>query len=113
MCKNVNFCGVNFKSSLFSIPSAAYIDTVSGGYHIRYKFYGCNPEYTGTIFAKLADNTISSENGKITFYNNHNIEETVEALESFNLNILFWIFWIILMGACVFGFYYIDNRWLE
>jgi hypothetical protein len=113
MCKNVNFCGVTFKSSLFSIPSAAYIDTVSGGYHIRYKFYGCNSEYTGTIFAKLADNTISSENGKINFYNNHNIEETIEALESFNLNILFWIFWIILMGACVFGFYYIDNRWLE
>lgn len=113
MSKDVNFCGVAFKSSLFSLPAATYIDTVSGGYHIRYKYYGCNPEYTGTIFAKLADNTISSENGEITFYNNHNIEETIEALEFFNWNVLFWIFWIILMGACVFGFYYIDNRWLE
>ena len=113
MSKKVNFCGVTFKSSLFSLPMASYIDTVDGGYHIRYKYYGCNAKYTGTIFAKLADNTINSEHGKITFYNNHNIEETIETLEFFNWNVLFWIFWIILMGACVFGFYYIDNRWLE
>ena len=111
--KEVNFCGITFKSSIFSLPTAVHIDTVSGGPRVRYKYYGCNVEYTGTIFAKLADNTISSEHGKITFYNNYNIEETIKALELFNWNILFWIFWIILMGACVFGFYYIDNRWLE
>ena len=42
-----------------------------------------------------------------------NIDETIETLEFFNWNIVFWIFWVILMGACMFGFYYIDNRWLE
>ena len=113
MCEKVKFCNVVFEPSLFSLPSATHIDTVSGGYHIRYKYYGCNQKYTGTIFAKLSDNTINNEGSKITFYNNQNIDETIETLEFFNWNVVFWIFWVILMGACVFGFYYIDNRWLE
>lgn len=113
MCEKVKFCGVVFEPSLFSLPSATYIDTVKGGYHIRYKYYGRNQKYTGTIFAKLSDNTISNEGSKIIFYNNQNIDETIETLEFFNWNIVFWIFWVILMGACVFGFCYIDNRWLE
>lgn len=112
-CKEVKFCGVVFDTSLFQLPSTTHIDTVSGGYHIRYKYYGCQPQYTGTIFAKLSDNTINNEGGRINFYNNQNIDETIETLQFFNWNVVFWIFWTILMGACVFGFYYIDNRWLE
>ena len=26
---------------------------------------------------------------------------------------LFWVIWIIVIGLCVFGFYYIDNEWIE
>lgn len=44
---------------------------------------------------------------------NINIEETVENLESGGVVIIFWILWIVLTGGCVFGFYYIDNKWLE
>lgn len=44
---------------------------------------------------------------------NIDIEETVEYLESGGGVIIFWIFWILLTGGCVFGFYYIDNKWLE
>lgn len=112
-CKEVKFCGVVFDTSLFQLPSTTHIDTVSGGYHIRYKYYGCQPQYTGTIFVKLSDDTINNEGGRINFYNNQNIDETIETLQFFNWNVVFWIFWTILMGACVFGFYYIDNRWLE
>ena len=42
-----------------------------------------------------------------------NIEETVERLESGGGEIIFWILWIILIIICVFGFYYLDNKWLE
>ena len=42
-----------------------------------------------------------------------NIEETVERLESGGGEIVFWILWIILMVVCIFGFYYLDNNWLE
>ena len=54
ICEQVKFCGVVFKPSLFVLPSASHIDTVSGGYHIRYKYYGCAQKYTGTIFANLS-----------------------------------------------------------
>lgn len=42
-----------------------------------------------------------------------NIEETVEHLESGVGQGIFWICWILLICSCVFGFYYLDNEWLE
>ena len=46
---------------------------------------------------------------------NTNIEETMDVLVTNGTfwQILFWIFWIVLTGAAVFGFYYLDNEWLE
>lgn len=41
------------------------------------------------------------------------INETVDRLESDFTLWLFWIVWIILIGVCVYGFYYLDNEWLE
>jgi hypothetical protein len=41
------------------------------------------------------------------------IEETVDMLESTAPIYIFWAFWIILIGLAVYGFYCIDNRWLE
>lgn len=38
-CKNVIFCGIEFPSDKIPFPSASYIDTVGGGYHIRYVYY--------------------------------------------------------------------------
>lgn len=26
---------------------------------------------------------------------------------------IFWIIWMVLIGVCVYSFYYIDNKWLE
>ena len=50
-----------------------------------------------------------------SFYENMKIDETVERLTSdSNIGIIiFWIIWIVLIGLCVYGFYYIDNDWLE
>ena len=42
-----------------------------------------------------------------------NINDTVDHLQSNVGVIIFWIFWIILIGGMVFGFYYLDNRWLD
>ena len=58
----------------------------------------------------MRDKTISDNTN---FYNNMNIEETVERLEYGGGEIIFWVFWIILIIACVFGFYFLDNKWLE
>ena len=109
-CKEISFCGITFKSNKFDIPSTDYIDTIKESSHIRYKYYGTGTKFTGTIFTELKDKTISDNTN---FYNNMNIEETVERLESGGGEIVFWILWIILIIICVFGFYYLDNKWLE
>ena len=109
-CKEISFCGITFDSNKFGIPSTNYINTIKESSHVRYKYYGTETKFTGTIFTKLKDKTISDNT---YFYNNKNIEETVDCLESKGEEISFWIFWIILIFACVFGFYYLDNKWLE
>ena len=109
-CNEVTFCGITFNVSKFNIPSSHHIDTIKESSHIRYKYYGVETEFTGTIFTDLRDKTISDNTN---FYNGMNIEETVEYLESSGGEIIFWIFWILLTGGCVYGFFYIDNKWLE
>lgn len=109
-CQEISFCGITFKSSKFDIPCTDYIDAIKESSHVRYKYYGTGTKFTGTIFTELKDKTISDNTN---FYNNMNIEETVERLESGGEEIVFWILWIILIIVCVFGFYYLDNKWLE
>lgn len=109
-CKEVTFCGIKFSSDKIDLPSSTYKDTIDGGYHIRYRYYVCDNKYTGTIFGYLTDKSIKD---KADFYNGMNIKQTVNYLESGIVEIVFWIIWIIVIGLAVFGFYYLDNRWLE
>lgn len=87
-----------------------HIDTIKESSHVRHKYYGVDTEYIGTIFTELRDKTISDNS---SFYENSTIEETVDYLESDWELWLFWVIWIIVIGLCVFGFYYIDNEWIE
>ena len=109
-CQEISFCGITFNSNKIDLPSTDYIDTIKESSHIRYKYYGVGTNYIGTIFTDLRDKTIS-DNTK--FYKDKNIEETVKQLESGGGAIIFWIFWIVLICGCVFGFYYAENKWLE
>ena len=109
-CKEVSFCGVKFASNKIDLSDADYIDTIKESSHVRYKYYGVGTEYKGTIFTDLRDKTISDNT---PFYNNSTIDETIKYLESDFPIIIFWIFWSILIGGCVYGFYYMDNKWLE
>ena len=109
-CNEVTFCGITFNVNKFNIPSSNHIDTIKESSHIRYKYYGVGTEFTGTIFTDLRDKTITDNTN---FYNGMNVEETVERLEAGGGEIIFWIFWTLLIGGCVYGFFYIDNWWLE
>lgn len=109
-CKEISFCGITFDSSKFDIPNTDYIDTIKESSHIRYQYYGTSTKFTGTIFTDLRDKTISDNT---SFYNNSTIDETIKHLESGGGVIIFWICWILLIGAAVFGFFYLDNKWLE
>lgn len=109
-CKEISFCGVNFTSNKIDLPGTDYIDTINESSHVRYKYYGIGTEYKGTIFTDLRNKTISDNT---SFYNNLTINKTIERLESDFPIIIFWIFWVILIGGMVFGFYYLDNSWLD
>lgn len=108
-CEEISFCGISFDSSKFDIPAAEYVDTVQESSYYRYKYYGTGTSFTGTIFTQLADGTISENSD---FYN-MDIEKSVNRLESGSGEIVFWILWVALTIACVFIFYYFDNKWLE
>lgn len=109
-CKEVSFCGVIFNSKKIELPSSYYIDTIKESGTIRYKYYVVDTKYTGTIFTSLKDKTISDNT---PFYQDLSIEETVDMLESGTWAFIFWFFWIVLIAVCVYGFYYLDNEWLE
>jgi hypothetical protein len=109
-CKEISFCGVVFDSNKINLPSSSYITTIKESSHIRYKYYGTETEFTGTIFAELKDNTIPDNTG---FYKNDTIEDVLKSLKSNWQLVVFWIVWILLTGGLVVGFYYIDNYWLE
>lgn len=110
ICKEISFLGRVFTSEKIDLPGAEHIDTIKESSHVRYKYYGVGLNFTGTIFADLKDGTIPDNT---PFYANKSIEETVEHLESGSMLVIFWIFWIAVIGFCVYGFYYIDNEWLE
>lgn len=111
-CKEVSFCGIVFDSNKIKLPSADYIDTIKESSRVRYKYYGTGTRFKGTIFTELKGKTISDNTH---FYQDRTIDKTVEHLESKEVfwQVLFWIFWIGLIGAVVYGFYYLDNQWLE
>ena len=119
--EEIIFCGITFPYEKINMNLLSnHIETINGDrtyswyseefVKVRYRYYGIDAKHTGTIFTDLRNKTISDNT---SFYNNMTIEETVGYLESGAVVIIFWIFWIILIGACVFGFFYIDNRWLE
>ena len=110
--KEISFCNIILPINKIKLPSTDYIDTIKESSHVRYKYYGIGTKFTGTIFADLRDKTITDNT---IFYNDMTIQETVDHLEFSGTAfvIIFWIVWVILTGVVVFGFYYIDNRWLE
>ena len=110
-CDEVTFLGVTFDSNKIDIPERNYIGRIKESSKIRYEYYGTETEHVGTIFTDLRDDTITDGTN---FYKNMTIDETVEHLKAIDWTIVFWIIWIIIViGSCVYGFYYIDNRWLE
>lgn len=110
-CKEITFLGVKFDSNKIDIPGMNYINTIKESSHVRFKYYGTGTKHTGTIFAELKDKTIQKGTN---FYKDCTIEDTVKRLETgVGGLVFFWFFWIILTIFCVYGFYYLDNRWLE
>lgn len=108
--KEIEFCGIVFPISRIDVPSAEYIDTIKESRNIRYKYYGTGTNFKGTIFTELRDGTISEGTN---FIEGKTIEQALKTYTSGWEIAFFWIVWAMLICAAVWGFYYVDNRWLE
>jgi len=106
----IRFLKIDFSYGKVSIPSGDHIKTIKESSNIRYKYYGCQKEYTGTIYTSLKDGSIAEHS---EFFPNTDIEEALQKKTSGVGLWIFWIFWIALTGTSIFGFYYLDNQWLE
>lgn len=116
----ISFCGVVFPYGKIVLPNKQHIETINGGKEwswrsgervkVRFKYYGISTNHTGTIYTYLAYNTISDSS---LFYKDCTIEQALERCISGGCNIIFWIAWILFAGACIYGFCYLDNGWLE
>lgn len=111
-CKEVTFCETIFPSSKICLPTTNYIETIKESSNVRYKYYGIETSYKGTIFTDLRNNTISN---KSPFYANMDINAAIKhiSVTATVALIIFWIVWIGLIVLAVFLFYKAENKWLE
>ena len=118
--ENVRFCDIEFPYEKIPYSLDNYIETIKSGREyswksgefvkVRFKYYGTPVKHTGTIYTRLSDGTISDSS---QFFKDYTIKQALDSCTSGIGNIMFWLFWIILMIAIVIGFCYLDNRWLE
>lgn len=112
-CTTINFCGVDFSTSKINLSNQEYYNkTEYVGSDDRWVYYTIDTNFTGTIYTNLSDNTIIN-NSK--FMNNLSTAAAQKELIRNNKGMLifFWIVWVLLIALAVYGFYYIDNDWLE
>jgi len=105
----ISFLNVEFEYGAIPFSGKHYITTVNESSDVRYKYYGSPIKECGTLYSNLKNNGINDSK----FYNNKNIQETIEWLKSNYQTVIFWVSWVILMIVALVGFFYIDNRWLE
>lgn len=105
----INFVGSEFEYGAIPFPHSIHIKTIKESRKIRYCYYASPSSCEGTLYAVLNNDTINTSN----FYHDMTIDETVDYLESGVELIVFWVFWIPFTGFLVWGFYVLDNKWLE
>lgn len=105
----ITFLNVEFNYGMISFPPSHQIAIVKTGKNKRNVYYGTETTFTGTIYTTLKNNTISNTK----FYNSKTISDTIDSLESGYQLVIFWILWILLIAGLVFGFYYLENNWLD
>jgi hypothetical protein len=105
----ISFLDAEFAYGDIAFPSGTYIETIKESNKIRYKYYGSPTEVSGTLYAKLENNTISNT----TFHANMSIAEAHDYYTSDSSLVIFSIIWFVITVLGVFVFIYVDNRWLE
>lgn len=109
----ITFCGqtYNYQDLPFSLPGSGHYRDISVGYHKRYQYWSRELTYHGTIYTNIENNTLNDTHMMYSW----NLEEALnhKIAGAKTGYIVFWIFWVILIAAALFGFYYLENNWLD
>ena len=110
-CNRITFLDHEFEYGVIKFPPAKYIKTIKDSSTIRHVYYAAKTEYDGTIYAKLSDRTIWGA----LFIEGKGVDEAVECMCNYQATdvIAFWISWVAFIGVAVYGFYRLDNEWVE
>lgn len=111
----------NVVDSKKSYVSSNYLYEDKGGIFghrvgdIRYYYYYTPTHFTGTVFAKAKNKTITNENNGKIYINHSNLQDTLENKKNSStlINVVFWIIWLFLTGLAIYGYVYLDNDYLE
>jgi len=111
----VLFFDNEYDYNLFYDYPVNYITTIKKTSHIRFKYYGTPKEFGATFIANTGSGSIKGfDNKLIKLYPNMNIKKTIEANE-INITIgviLFWLVWICVICGLLYGYVYLENKYL-
>lgn len=109
---NVTFLEHTFKINKFDISNGEHsAGTYKVSSTVKYKYVVVNADNMVTIYTNLKNNTIS-KNNSIYYKNIDKTKSDLIAAEKHGITI-FWIIYIFIMLLLIFGFYALDNYWLE
>lgn len=105
----ITFLNVEFAYNQIPFPAESEICKIKTGHNRRDVYYGVDTSYNGTLFAYLANNTISDT----SFFANTSIEKSIASLESGWQLVLFWILWSFFIIGAIIGFVALENKWID
>jgi hypothetical protein len=106
---NVVFSGVEFGYKKFILDDYYKCKTVDNGYRDRIVFNYIPSELHGSFFGEIKHKTL---NGRITLIG-ISLDNLYKHYTTTHLNVIFWIFWIVISIALMILFYIFENKWLE
>lgn len=82
---------------------------------LRYYYKVVPKEFYGTTFGIAKNKNYTPYNDNKISIENLSLDEYISSQKSHKtiIKVFFWIFYIVLVGCGVYGFIYLDNKWLE
>lgn len=120
--KQIAFLECDFPYGLFDMPSYRLNLTEAGvsnrgnyiykGLSTRYYYQVTQNGITGTLLANLRDGTMISQSALYGYKTPQQVITDKQGAGTW-IAVVFWILWIAGTGGIVYGFCYLENRWLD
>ena len=113
-CNYYTFLGKTFPVSSvhFNIHwHTTYYDTIKESSDIRYIYYIFPMTADGCMTGNVKDKTYNH----LVFNHNRSAQNIIDSAETKITisKVLYWFMWLLITGGLIFGFYYLENDWLE